>query len=309
VCVCGCVCVAVCGCVDEEVCEGVVTAYTIYSRNTYCIHVCTQVDHYTAPPPHEEMSNNYDGQPLHQSWETSTRWWYPVVHSQSIPVRLDKNKSKCGSKVIVVETVQLTHTVSTVGYIIYERRRKIIPAVLKRLVSECGSDKKALGKRIQHARTSGEEVECDIDIPICAFICDTTTQALKCGLHSSRILAAPVVIVECTYLEECYTSEANRRGHVVWSGEEGLCSVVRDQIFPTTHESTSECSSECSSVRQPVTFILIHFSLRYSDSSVVDFFMDMDAVGLGSAVTTHGSGPPHVVLWLDSGVVQLWYHY
>lgn len=262
-------------------------------------------DHYTSPPPFpppppelDVISDTCSVEPLYHPWEASIRRWYPVKHSQQIPLKLGKG----GNKMYVVETVQLMHTVSTVGYIVYERRTKIFPEVMKRLESEC-KNKRDLGNLIQKARASGEVIEYYKDICICAFICDTSAEALKSGLHASRILAAPVVIIECTYLEESFTAEANRRGHVVWAGEAGLCNVVRERIFPTT-QTDDDNGTPSGSV---ATFILMHFSLRYSDTEIVKFFLNPEAVQLGSAVATAGAGPPHVVLWLDTGIVQLWY--
>jgi ribonuclease Z len=235
---------------------------------------------------------------------------------------------KVGKQLYVIDTVQLMHTVSTVGYIVSERRVKMIPEVLQRLENECGN-KKDLGKRIQMARSSGEVLERIEDSPVCAFICDTTAEALRpgAGLHAEQILASPVVLVECTYLEESFSAQAGRKGHVVWEGASGLGTIVKQHLFPSplcdNHSDKTagggagagdvrrEGPCSCSSSAQPqTTFVLIHFSLRYSDAEIRNFFLNAGRTGLGSSVSTEDGGwgvPPHLVLWLDTGVVQLWY--
>ena len=279
-------------------------------------------DHYTSPPPPPTPPiPSSDSQlstvvPMFHPWEESTRWWYAVAANQQIPIHLGKG----GKKHFIISPVEVMHTGSTVGYIISERRTKIIPEVMQRLKSECCTQKD-LGAKLQTMRTQGEEaVDYDLDIPICAFICDTTAAALTTGMHASQILAAPVIMIECTYLEESFAAEANRKGHVVWSGIAGLCCVVRERIKSQIQGCTTgdnkqqqepqhqqQHPPEQSLAPSPTTFVLIHFSLRYSDSEIIDFFLDVARVGLGSAVATEGFGPPHIVLWLDSGIVQLWY--
>ena len=261
--------------------------YTLeYSCKINLHHVLLTTESYTCPaPPTPQISN---GEPLFHPWEEGARMWYPVQHSQEIPLHLGKK----GSGTYIVRPVEVMHTVSTLGYIIYERRKRIVPEIMDKLASEC-NDKKELGRMIQASRANGDKVDETFDIPICAFVCDTSAKALTTGANAMQILASPVIIIECTYLEESFTAEANRKGHVVWSGEDGLCPIVQERLFFVDSP--------------PVTFVLIHFSLRYSDSEIRDFFCDVEKAQLGSSVSEEGSGPPHLVLWLDTGVVQLWY--
>ena len=79
---------------------------------------------------------------------------------------------------------------------------------------EC-TNKKEIGKKIQLAKASGETIDYVVDIPICAFICDATAAALSCGAHASAILASPVIIIECTYLEEIYRGSQQKGSRCV----------------------------------------------------------------------------------------------
>ena len=92
-------------------------------------------------------------------------------------------------------------------------------------------------------------------------------------------------MVECTYLDRGMEGEAERRGHICWS-----------QLLPVISSRLAANAKH--------TWILIHFSLRYTDQQVSEFFSDGERCGARFA--KEGAGPPDVVLWLDSGVCELW---
>jgi hypothetical protein len=56
--------------------------------------------------------------------------------------------------------------------------------------------------------------------------------------------------------------------------------------------------------------LLFHFSLRYKDADIVTFFTTPAECGmtLSRAPPPGSKAPPLIMLWLDSGVVQLWQH-
>jgi hypothetical protein len=137
------------------------------------------------------------------------------------------------------------------------------------------------------------------------------------------IFSTPIVMIECTYLEDSFAYEAERRGHVVWSYLRPI--LIQHFTSPPSAADTSPHS----------TFILIHFSLRYSDEDIVAFFMDPNRCMLPNpsqspppphtnphhmsttSTCSSGSGdgadksssPPHLILWLDTGIVRLWYQF
>lgn len=173
--------------------------------------------------------------------------------------------------------MEVDHTVSTVGYVISDKRMK-----LRRDLE--GMDKKTTAERVRAAKEKGEEITVEQEFPICAYVLDTTTSALTTCAQAEIILSCPVVIIECTYLHGDMDGEATRRGHVVWTA---LRDIVRDTLL-----SDRACR----------TFVLTHFSLRYTDEEIENFFRTQ--AGLGSArVLEEGSEEvPHVVLMLDSGI-------
>jgi ribonuclease Z len=95
-------------------------------------------------------------------------------------------------------------------------------------------------------RTAGEPVDREVDRPLFAYVGDTHVSALE---DADWLGGVPVVITECTFLDDAEAGRADRVGHTLWSR---LRPVV--EAHPAT------------------TFVLIHFSLRHSDADIVEFF-------------------------------------
>lgn len=258
-------------------------------------------EHYCTPPRIESD----DGEPVYAPWELKTRRWRPVRAGLTVPVVIGKG----GKQIIVVKTVALFHgRCSTVGYILSERKSKLLPHL-------DGKDKKSTAANVMLAKSRGEAVTFNVDIPVLAFICDTSIDAIVSGPQTDLILSSPAVMIECTYLEPAMEVEAQKRGHVCWS-----------ELYPIVHPRL------LNRTETPFSLILIHFSLRYSDTDIVNFFSNPLGNGIGAVLakrTNSGGigssaqnpstvpeldpirmealGPAHVVLWLDSGVVEFWF--
>lgn len=272
-------------------------------------------ERYCTPP--REMIDN--GEPVFAPWEEHTRRWRPVSPGLSIPVAL----GKAGKQIITVQTVQLFHNrCSSIGYILSERKSKMRPELE-------GGTKQQTTANVLAAKKRGEQISLNTDIVFFAFICDTSIEAVS-GVDASRpqaklILSSPVVMIECTYLEPEMEGEALKRGHICWSQ---LCAVVRP-IFT----DPDRCGK--------FTVALMHFSLRYSDEDILTFFLDAQRNGMGTVVArkTNGVGAGvgvataaaaattekerqqqeqqlttapatacNLVLFLDSGVEEIWYN-
>ena len=122
---------------------------------------------------------------------------------------------------------------------------------------------------IKSARKNGEQVDQMMEESVLAYLCDTNAERLL-ELFSNGS-PAPTVIVECTFLgqDDSTVKLADSKFHVDWFRLEKL---VRK--FPE------------------VRFILMHFSLRYKDEQIIDHFKQYTDLH-------------NVVLWLDSGIVEL----
>lgn len=124
------------------------------------------------------------------------------------------------------------------------------------------------GKHLASLRKAGTELTEAVETPCLAFLGDTTVEIFA-SPWGRQVLACPIVMVECTTLgdsaEEC--AAAGERGHIAWP-------ALRPIVAGNPH----------------VTFVLMHFSVRYRDWEVVDL------------LRKDGAALPNLALWLDSGV-------
>jgi len=146
-----------------------------------------------------------------------------------------------------VTPVRCDHTVPSVGYCFDEKREK-----LKKDYSHM------TGYEIAKLRTSGVNVTETVLIPLFVFMGDTTTEVYK---NYPQVFHYPVILTECTFIDGTI-EEAKSKGHTTW---EILKPIVL--AHPT------------------ITFILIHFSMRYSNEDILNFFKSENL--------------PNVLPWVD----------
>ncbi|MFF7296245.1 hypothetical protein [Streptomyces sp. NPDC008265] len=134
------------------------------------------------------------------------------------------------------------------GYAFAERRRTLLPEYeeLRRRYAEQGRGGAEFGRFLAQRRKEGAEVGHEVDKPLFAFLGDTHVSVFA---DNPWLFDYPVVITECTYLDDAELERADRVGHTVWSR---LKPVV--EAHPET------------------LFVLTHFSLRHSDREVLAFF-------------------------------------
>jgi len=227
------------------------------------------------PPPEAER-----GFGTNEIFEDEFNKWHAVIADSVTALSVGKK----GKTPLSVRALQLFHgRCTSVGYLLS------IPAgVKKKLRTDLlGSTKQETAVNVKNAKARGEEVNETVHVPeqpILSFVLDTTIEALQVEKSSTaqRILECPVIMIECTYLEDSKQQEAERRGHVWWGG-----------LVPFVQANPSR------------TWVLVHFSLRYKDQEIEDFFADAEKsrVELEDGA---GSRPPDLVLWLDGGPKPLW---
>ncbi|KAL2107062.1 hypothetical protein VUR80DRAFT_5733 [Thermomyces stellatus] len=144
------------------------------------------------------------------------------------------------------------HTVPCLGYVFSAVSHKLKPEYAH-----------LTGPEIKGLRESGVEITSPHWTPFLAFLGDTTAKTL---LDEPEWLKGgiPVVITECSFLYPEHEEQAAKTKHTSWRELER---VVRK--WPAT------------------TFVLTHFSLRYSDEEVRRFFKDME------------DPPENIVVWVD----------
>ncbi|AQZ62167.1 Metal-dependent hydrolases of the beta-lactamase superfamily III [[Actinomadura] parvosata subsp. kistnae] len=159
-----------------------------------------------------------------------------------------------------VRVVECEHKVPCMGYAFSERRKALRPEFeeMWRSMTAEGRDAE-FGRFVALQRKKGVEVDAEVSRPLFAYLGDTHVSVFE---RSPWLFDYPVVITECTFLDDAELERANRVGHTVWSR---LKPVV--EAHPRT------------------LFVLVHFSLRYSDQEVLDFFRGA------------GARPGNVVVW------------
>ncbi|KAK2057065.1 hypothetical protein LY76DRAFT_117939 [Colletotrichum caudatum] len=148
--------------------------------------------------------------------------------------------------------VRCDHNVPSVGYVFTTTTHKLRPeyAALP-------------GPELKGLRLSGVELTAPVTTPVFAFLGDTTAATLAAEPEWLR-RGIPVVITECSFLYDEHDAQAEKTKHTKWKD---LDKVVRK--WPKT------------------TFILTHFSMRYSNKDVVEFFKGLE------------DAPTNIVVWAD----------
>jgi len=95
-------------------------------------------------------------------------------------------------------------------------------------------------------RDEGITVDEEVLRPMFAFLGDTHVNVFQ---RNPWLFDYPVIITECTYLDDSQRERADLVGHTVWS-----------QLRPVVE------------AHPETLFVLTHFSLRHSDQEVLTFF-------------------------------------
>jgi ribonuclease Z len=225
---------------------------------------------------------------------------------------------KKGKSMLEVHPVKLFHRCTAVGYVL------VWPAATaQRVRSELlGESKKETAANVAAAKARGEPITVEVSVPaspVLAYVLDTTIEALEYdhSLGGRQILSCPNIVIECTYLEDDKAAEAVKRGHIFWGAlrpyvlASSACSRGPTGGDATTSTTPSaDTVGEAEAASSATTWILCHFSLRYTDEQIRDFFVDSERSGIRVQSPTAGGASverrPDIVLWLDSGATELW---
>ncbi|SCL61379.1 ribonuclease Z [Micromonospora citrea] len=154
-----------------------------------------------------------------------------------------------------VRVVACDHKVPCVGYAFAERVRRLRPEFdqLRQRIPAA-----EFGRVLARERAAGVEVDTEIRRPLFAYLGDTRETVFE---RNRWLFDYPVVITECTFLDEAQAERAERVGHTLWR---------RLRPIVEAHPQT--------------LFVLIHFSLRHSDREVLAYF-------------ERQGQPPNVLVW------------
>ena len=131
------------------------------------------------------------------------------------------------------KVLKMDHSVPAVGYAISEKRSKLKDEY-----------KGISGKEIALLRKNNVAVSEEVIVNQFAFMCDTSIKAFEIN---KEVFNYPTIIVECTFTDEKTIELAKEAKHIHWN-----------DLKPIT-------------LKYPlITFILIHFSMRYDKIELED---------------------------------------
>jgi len=177
----------------------------------------------------QEMTDNQVRDTVNNPWITSY-----TMHPLQPPEQVLLTKGDKPTD-LVLDVVECTHSVPCVGFC-FSHRVKKLKAEYQGLSSN----------EIAQLRKSGTAVTEEVDKPLFAFMGDTTPKVFE---ENEWLTTCPVVITECTFLEDDEIENAERTKHTHWRD---LAPIIR---------ANPQCE-----------FVLIHFSKRYTDSQIRQFF-------------------------------------
>lgn len=138
----------------------------------------------------------------------------------------------------VVDVIKCYHTVPCIGYGFSEIRKKLKDEY-----------KDLSGKEIGQLKREGKEVTNIITRPMFCYLGDTSYEILNDPILEKY----PVIMIECTFILPEHEGLAFPKKHIHWSHIENYVKL---------HSN--------------ITFILYHFSSRYSSQEIRNFFKEID---------------------------------
>lgn len=140
-------------------------------------------------------------------------------------------------QILAIHAVKSDHTVPTLVYGISMEKKKL-------KAEYEGLPKSKYGELAR----SGIQLSEVVQEPLLSYILDSSIHTLE---RNPELLDYPTIIIECTFLFDGEEESAEDKKHIHWND---LLPYIRD--------------------RPESTFILTHFSLRYTDDEIQDFFRE-----------------------------------
>ena len=177
-------------------------------------------------------------------------------------VKLDVGQSykfkENNSSAYYIEGLPSEHGVASISFGIYEMRRR------------CKQEYQSLEKsEYKDLKKNGIEFTELYKFPILCYMSDTNISPFK--IKADMIFQYPTIIVECTFLEKNELRDAKKKNHIHWEHLEKFI-----LMYPK------------------ITFILIHFSKKYTWQQIKIFF---DKINKKNPIN-------NVILWLHSGPIE-----
>ena len=129
------------------------------------------------------------------------------------------------SRELVVSVHKVTHTVPALGYIVWERRKKLKPEY-----------QDLSGEQIRDIRQAGTEVSQEIRIPRVAYLGDSSIAGLD---NNPDMYRAEILIMEMTFIAADHAAdEIDKQGHIHLDEVVERASMFENEVVIAGHFST-----------------------------------------------------------------------
>ena len=136
-----------------------------------------------------------------------------------------------------LEIFKCYHQVPCVGYGIFEKRKKLKEEYVN-----------LKGKEIGELRKKGIEINYEYQFKFLCYLGDTSKDIFN-NEQWEKITQYKNIVIECTFIKDDDLEQADKTFHIHWKFIEPIIDKYKDNIF-----------------------ILIHFSQRYDNSELIEFF-------------------------------------
>ena len=129
------------------------------------------------------------------------------------------------SRELVVKTLRPTHTVTSMGYVIFERRNKLKPEF-----------RELSGEQIRDLRESGTEVTEEIRVPIIGYTGDTSPRGLD---DNPLFYEVKILITEMTFVAPDHRQDLiHKNGHMHLNDFVNRKDNFKNELIVASHLST-----------------------------------------------------------------------
>lgn len=190
------------------------------------------------PKSSEENIKNF----IHYTFAMTKNCSSPKIHSKYNLIGVNYGRIYIEIKKMnyVIDIIKSHHTVPCVSYGFSELRTKL------------KSELYGLSQiELEKLKMTGEKITNTIEFPQFCYIGDTNEKILE----NELLLKFPTIIIECTFLYEDHLKYAKDDKHMHWNFL---------KPFIISHPD--------------ITFILMHFSFRYTDDEIRKFFKNEDEI-------------------------------
>lgn len=129
------------------------------------------------------------------------------------------------SRELVLEACEMTHRIPCLGYVVYDRRRKLLPQFTE-----------LRGEEIRDLRNSGVEVTREVLVPLVGYTGDTNPQGLD---RNPIFFETKVLIAEMTFLADDHQMQyIHKNGHMHLEDFVARAERFENELVIASHFST-----------------------------------------------------------------------